>query len=283
MRGRSPAARRPRRRSPRAAPSASDIRRAPALTTPTSRPVRDRPRARRRRAPARGRCRRFLTSRPGRGGAARAPSTPPGTYTFHCDLHNFMTATIVVQPSTTTSTTRSTTSSTSTTQTTSTGTTSTTQSTTTPTTSTSTTTTSGSGSTPAPPPPGPPRHHGSPLAGSAARAITVASRQRGATVHGTVRISAAGAGGRLEVKLWASREQLLVGAGARRPVPRLVRVGTWSAPRCATGRVRFALRLDGAARRALRRHGRLRVTISLALASAAGDRVSTSRRVVLRP
>jgi hypothetical protein len=66
-------------------------------------------------------------------------------------------------------------------------------------------------------------------------------------------------------------------------VGRRVRVGHLVRASLRAGRVHFALRLDGAARRALRRHRRLRVTMSLALASPAGDRVSTSRQVVVRP
>jgi hypothetical protein len=203
----------------------------------------------------------------------------PGTYTFHCDLHRFMTATIVVQPSTTS------TSSSSTSGTTSTGTTSTTQSTT-PTTSTrttSTTTTSGSRSTPAPPPPRPRDHDGSPLAGTAARAIAVAAHQHGVIVHGTARISAAGVGGRLEVRIFTSRGQLRVATAARRHASRLVRIAHLVRTSLRAGRVRFALRLDEAGRRALRRNRRLTMTMTLALASADGERVTTSRHVVLRP
>jgi hypothetical protein len=204
----------------------------------------------------------------------------PGTYTFHCDLHHFMTATIVVQgPGTTSSTSStsstSTSSSTSTTRTTSTGTTSTTQSSTTGTTSTSPT-----GSAPTP---RPPHHGGSPLAGTAARAIVVASRQRGVTVAGTAQISAAGAGGRLEVKLFTRSAQLQVSGQAHDQVLHVARVGHLVRTALHAGRVRFAVRLDGGARRALLRRRRLRLRVVITLRSAAGERATASRYVVVRP
>jgi plastocyanin len=175
----------------------------------------------------------------------------PGTYTFHCDLHPFMNGTIVVQGSGTT------------TGTTTTGTTATGPP---PATTQGTTTAPGGGSGPG----------GSPLAGSAASAITIAARQRGAALHGSVRVSPAGAGGQLEVDLFATRAAL---TDARRRAS--VRVGRLRRHSLQAGIVRFSIHINPAARRALARHGRLKLTVRIALVSAPGVRASATRRVIL--
>lgn len=172
----------------------------------------------------------------------------PGTYAFHCDMHPFMTGTIVVGDATTT-----------------TGGSTSTQSTTTQTTAGSTTTTS-------PPPtsiPAPKRPHrpASPLAGPPRRALVLAAVQHGATVHGSLSISAAGQGGRAEIQLFATGRRR-VGSLVRRALP--------------AGRVRFAVALDRTARRVLRRQGRLAVTVAVVVTTGEGSRASVSRRVRLR-
>lgn len=91
----------------------------------------------------------------------------PGTYTFHCDLHPFMTGTIVVEgPGTTTTGSPPTTTS--------------------PTTTTTTTT---------PPPPPPP-------VATQAR-ISIPSRQRGRRIAGSVTVPASYAGGSLEIDVYS--------------------------------------------------------------------------------
>ncbi len=166
----------------------------------------------------------------------------PGTYTFHCDLHPFMTATIVVgdappPPGPTTSAS---------------------------TTSTSTTSATTTASSPAPPPSSPPRAPASPLAGPPARAIVLAAVQHGFTVHGSLRISAAGAGGRAQVQVFA--------VGHRR-------VGRLVLRALGAGRVRAAVGLDAAARRTLRRQRRLAVTVAVTVTSREGARASAIRHV----
>jgi plastocyanin len=176
----------------------------------------------------------------------------PGTYTFHCDLHAFMTGTIVVgaapppgppPPGATT-----------------------TPSTTTPTTSTTQTATSPAttmtGRTPRPPP----TAHAplSPLAGPARRALVFAAVQHGVVVHGSASISAAGRGGRLQVQLFAAGHRR-AGSFVRRSLP--------------GGQVHFAVALNPATRRALRRHGRLGLTVAIAISWGKGARTSVIRHV----
>jgi plastocyanin len=179
-----------------------------------------------------------------------------GTYTFHCDLHPFMTATIVVQaPVTTTSTTQSTTRST-------------TQSSGTTTTSSTTTTRSSSPS---------PGRGESPLLGGTGRAIAVAAHQRGTAVRATVKISAAGAGGELVADLFASRAAL-----GSHPRPGIVRVGHVSRRSLHAGTNRLSIPLDAAARHALRKHRHLELTLKITVRSLHGAHSSTARKVVLR-
>ena len=120
----------------------------------------------------------------GAGWSGTCTFNAPGTYTFHCDLHPFMTGTVVVEG-----------------------------------------------------PPGPP------LAGSPASSISVAARQRGSTV----------------------------------------RVGQLTINQLRTGTVRFAATLDSAAKRALRRQGRLTIATQLVITSTRGTKASAVRRVQLRP
>lgn len=193
----------------------------------------------------------------------------PGTYTFHCDLHPFMSGTIVVQASgtTTTSTTSTTTATTTTTGTTTgitpTGTTSTVPQ---PTTTPATTPTPGSGAA----------RGGSPLAGTAARAIMIARRQRGSAVRGSVSVSAAGAGGRLEVQAFAARAAL---TEARQRAS--VRVGRLVRRSLPAGIVRFSIPLNSAAKRALAHRGRLKLVVRIAVASRVRVQVSVLRSVTL--
>ena len=185
-----------------------------------------------------------------------------GTYTFHCDLHPFMTATITVQaggPTTTTTTPTGTT----------------TGATTTDSTTSSTTTTAGSSTTStAPPPPTEPTVPIiPPSAGRAASAIAVPVVQHGATVRGSARISRSGAGGRLEVDLLASPRAL------RAHASRLTRVGRLVRTHLAAGRIHFSVRLNRAARRALHRGHRLALTVKIIVRPTHGATVSVVRRI----
>jgi len=185
-----------------------------------------------------------------------------GTYKFFCTVHPFMTGTVQVSASGTTTV----------------------------------TTTGGTGTTTAPATTGPAGHpegtpgalsggSGSPgatpgggsapgggahlsLAGSA-----LASVQHGRTVHGTVLVS--GGGARLEVELRAPAGQVSRG-GSPVTIGNLVRTGLHA------GRVGFAVALDGRARRALRRHGRLRLQVRLTLSAPGVTSAHRTIAVLLR-
>jgi plastocyanin len=172
--------------------------------------------------------------------------TQPGTYTFHCYVHpTEMTGRITVNPN---------------------GTTTTTTTTTTPPGPPGGTTTAATPTTPA----------GSPLAGSASSAVKLPTSQHGASVHGSVAVSQAGAGGRLEVDLLARSASL---AGARhRP---LAQVGRLVRPSLQAGKVSFTVGLNARARRALRRHRRLALTARISLSPLHGSAVTVARSVVV--
>jgi hypothetical protein len=218
----------------------------------------------------------------------------PGTYGFESStlfnvqgVANYTKYEIVVESISTgtTSTTTTTTTPTTTTPTTTTPTT-TTPTTTTPTTTTPTTTTptatistqppGGGGSTgtaapqvtvPSSPttPPGP------------TATVAVASAQHGGAVHGTVQIPAADVGARLEVELLAQGASLAkVKRSSSSRVGRLVRS---SAP---AGTVSFTVSLDAAAKRALRRHHKLALTVKIVLTPKHGAAVTLTRSVVVR-
>jgi plastocyanin len=180
-----------------------------------------------------------------------------GTYTFYCDHHPYMTGTIVVgNGGTTTTTTPPTTTTTPPTTT-------TTTPTTTGTTPTSPTT---PGSGPAP----------SPLAGIASKAVTISATQKGSVVRGAADISAAGAGGTLEVDLLVSKTALHGAADASaalagRRVLRSVQAGV----------VKFSVPLSAGAKRSLKRRKRLTVTVELTLSSPHTSRVQITRLVHL--
>jgi plastocyanin len=179
--------------------------------------------------------------------------TQPGTYTFRCTVHpTEMTGTVTVNANGTTTTT-----------TTPTGT----------TTSTTTTTTTVPGEIAT----GAAGAQGSPLAGSASSALRVASRQRGKSVHGSVDISRAGAGGRLEVDLLAASASL-ASAGHQ---PK-VRVGRLVRTALKAGKLSFSVSLNARARPALNRHHHLALTVRVEVTPASGSAVTVTRGVVVR-
>jgi plastocyanin len=163
----------------------------------------------------------------------------PGTYTFYCTIHGpEMTGTITVNAESPTPTTN-----------------------TAPTTPTAPTTTN-------PTTPGP---SSSPLIGGP----SVRSSQRGGTVRGSLEVSQAGAGGRLEVDLFANSASLATARHPTRvPVGRLVRSSV------SAGKVPFAVGLTPRARRALKRHHRLALTVTITLTPKHGGQFNVTRVVV---
>jgi plastocyanin len=176
-----------------------------------------------------------------------------GTYTFYCTVHGpEMTGTITVNPNGTTTTT-----------------------------TTNPAPGGGSGppsstSNPAPGSPPVTGAGGSPSAAGALTAVSVPSRQRGRSVHGSLVVSQAAAGGRLEVTLQARGASL---ANLRRP-PR-VRVGRLVRASVNAGTVSFAVALSAKARHALAIHRRLAVTVTIVLAPPHGAALSATRTVVV--
>jgi hypothetical protein len=119
-----------------------------------------------------------------------------------------------------------------------------------------------------PPPPG----GGSPVA-----TLALANAQHGDAVHGTVQIPAADGGARLEVELLTQGASLAkVKRSSSSRVGRLVRS---SAP---AGTVSFTVSLDAAAKRALRQHHKLALTVKIVITPKHGAAMTFKRSVVLR-
>jgi plastocyanin/uncharacterized protein YfiM (DUF2279 family) len=181
-----------------------------------------------------------------------------GTYTFYCTVHHAeMTGTITVNANgTTTTTTTATTSQPYSSGTTTAG---------TPTIPPESERTSGQGSSP-----------GSPLAGSASRALKLAPHQHGKSVRGSIQLSQAGAAGRLQVELLA-RSASLASAGH----PAQVRVGRIVRVASRAGRLSFSVPLSMRAKSALSRHGRIALTVKVVVKPSSGAAVTITRSVVV--
>ncbi len=173
-----------------------------------------------------------------------------GTYTFHCDLHPFMTGTIVVEgpggtttgnpPPTTTG-----------------------QPPSTPT---------QPPSPPTPPPSTPTTTQATPSPPAATAAVSLGHRQHGHKIAGSVQVPAGYAGGSLEVDVLASARAL-----GLRPHGN-VRLGRLLRRALADGRERFAVSLHG-----LRGHRRLRLTVQVRVTSPQGASSSARFSVLLTP
>jgi plastocyanin len=110
------------------------------------------------------------------------------------------------------------------------------------------------------------------LGGSAVR---LPSTQHGAHVAGSVQVAQTGS--KLEVDALANAAQL-----ARAHSPAHVTVGRLVRSSLTAGRVSFALSLNARARRALRRHRRLALTVRIALTAPGGSTVTRTLAIVLR-
>jgi hypothetical protein len=141
--------------------------------------------------------------------------------------------------------------------------------TTTTTTTTPTTTTTTAPTTPSEP------SHGSPLEGGS-RALKLSASQHGSTVHGSIKVSQAGTGGRLEVGLFAAGASL-----AKAAHPARVRVGRVVRSPLPEGSVSFSTPLSANGKAALRRHRRLALTVKITLTPQHGSAVTITRGVVL--
>ncbi len=142
--------------------------------------------------------------------------------------------------------------------------------TTTTTTTTPTTTTTTAPTTPSEP------SSGSPLEGGS-RALKLAGNQRGSTVHGSIKVSQAGSGGRLEVGLFAAGASL-----AKTRHSKQVRIGRLVRSSLKAGSVSFSVPLSAKGKVALRRHRRLALMVKVTLAPLHGAAVTVTRGVVVR-
>jgi len=130
---------------------------------------------------------------------------------------------------------------------------------------------------PPPPPPLPPSavSPSSSLDRPAASRLTVALRQRGALVRGTVRVR--NAGSRLLARALASRGKLVGGAStAELEIGRLARASV------GPGTLAFSVRLGARGRQALRRRGRLLIRLRMTIDPPVGATYKASRLVILR-
>jgi hypothetical protein len=141
--------------------------------------------------------------------------------------------------------------------------------TTTTTTTTPTTTTTTAPTTPSE------ASHGSPLEGGS-RAVKLAGSQHGSAVHGSIKVSQSGSGGRLEVALFADSASLAKGGH-----PAHVRVGRLVRSSLQAGSVSFSVPLNAKGKAALRRHRRLALTVKITLTPLHGAAVMTTRVVVV--
>ena len=115
----------------------------------------------------------------------------------------------------------------------------------------------------------------SPLAGSESRAVRVAKSQRGGSIKGSLQISKAGAGDRLEVDLLATAASLAKAGHATQVVGRFVSASI------SAGQRPFSVKLNAKARRALKRHHRLALKVKIVLTPAGGEALTITRSVIL--
>ncbi len=115
------------------------------------------------------------------------------------------------------------------------------------------------------------------LAGSESQAVKVAKSQHGGSVKGSINLSKAAAGYRLEVDLLTQSASLAKTKHSTR-----VRVGRYLHSSLSAGKLSFSVKLNANARRAIKRHHRLALTVEIVLTPVAGAPVSVARSVVLR-
>lgn len=140
---------------------------------------------------------------------------------------------------------------------------------------TTTTTTSSPGSTTTTTTTTPPPLEESPLVGPVSRALELAKSQRGGLVRGSLSVSKAGAGGRLEVDLFAQSGLLAKAKHSAR-----VRVGRLVRSSLSAGKLPFSVKLNARARQALKRKRRLALTVKIVLTPTSGKPLTVTRAVV---
>lgn len=176
----------------------------------------------------------------------------PGKYTFYCTVHpSTMRGTITVAPGGTTTTT-------------------------TTTTSPGGTTGGGTGTSPYPLPGAGAPAGSVPLFVGGTNAVKLSAVRHGGGVRGALAVAPAGAGGTLQVDVLARRGALAAHSAAT------VRIGQLKRYYVAAGPQSFTIKLTAAARRALRRHGRLAVMVRVALIPPGAAAQTLTRALTLR-
>ncbi|HTD09725.1 MAG TPA: hypothetical protein VK680_12620 [Solirubrobacteraceae bacterium] len=117
--------------------------------------------------------------------------------------------------------------------------------------------------------------YASPLEGKPS-ALKLAGSQHGASVHGSIKVPQADAGGRLEVNLFAAGASL-----AKTTHPVKVRVGRLVRSSLAGGSVPFSVPLNAMGKAALRRHRRLALTVKITLTPLHGAAIKVTRGIVV--
>jgi len=112
---------------------------------------------------------------------------------------------------------------------------------------------------------------GPPIAGSP----TLRATQHGTSVRGSLNVSPDGAGGRLEVALFAKGASIARGKAAP------VLAGRFARSSVPVGRVSFAVKLNAKARSALMRHRSLALSVKMTLTPKGGPARSVTRAVRL--
>lgn len=118
----------------------------------------------------------------------------------------------------------------------------------------------------------------SPLAGSQSQALKVGKSQHGGSVEGSINLSKAAAGDRLEVDVLAQSASLAKAKHSTR-----VRVGRFVSSPLSAGKLSFSVKLNAKARRAIRRRHRLALTVQIVLTPAGGEALTITRSVVQHP
>jgi len=131
------------------------------------------------------------------------------------------------------------------------------------------------GSTPGTTTSGPAPARESPTGSPLSDAPRISSSQRGSTVKGSLEVSRAGVGDRLEVDLLATTASLAKAGHATQVVGRFVSVSV------GAGQRPFSVKLNSKATRALKRHHRLALKVKITLTPVYGEATSVTRSVTL--
>jgi len=115
------------------------------------------------------------------------------------------------------------------------------------------------------------------LVGSESSAVVLGTPQHGRSVHGSVDLSPAAVGGRLEVTLLARSASLAGASHSRR-----VRVGRVVRSSLHAGTVGFVVTLDTTAAHTLRVHGHLTLVVQIVLTPPHGSALAIERTVLVR-